>query len=98
MRPLLDEDGSLPVPGGTENERLTPLRLSGRPGRRSRALFSDDQIERDLDVERGQQEDGGWTFDWLDWSPGQSVEWRGVITVRAVATLAAHGRIRLPRT
>jgi hypothetical protein len=98
LRPQLGEDGSLPVAGGTEDERLTPLALSARPGRRSRALFSDDQIEADLDLlERGQQDDGGWTFDWLHWSPGQSVEWRGMMTIRALATLAAHERIRLPR-
>jgi hypothetical protein len=98
LRPRLGEDGSLRVPGGTESERLSPLALSGRPGQRSRALFSDAQIEADLDLlERGQQDDGGWTFDWLHWSPGQSVEWRGMMTLRALATLAAHERIRLPR-
>jgi hypothetical protein len=93
----LGGDGSLQVPGGTENERLTPLDLSPRPGARSRELFTDDQIEADLDLlERGQQDDGGWTFDWLAWSPGQSVEWRGAITLRALTTLGAHARIRLP--
>jgi hypothetical protein len=34
--------------------------------------------------------------DWLGWSPGQSMEWRGAVTVRALATLGAHGRIKLP--
>ncbi len=97
LRPRLAADGSVPVPGGTEDERLTPLTLSERPGGRSRALFSDDQIEADLDrLERGQHADGGWTFDWLGWSPGQAVEWRGAVTLRALATLAAHGRIELP--
>ena len=98
LRSRLEADGSMPVAGGTENERLTPLTLSERPGGRSRALFTDDQIEADLDIlERGQRDDGGWTFDWLGWSPGQSVEWRGVVTLRALATLGAHGRIELPR-
>lgn len=98
LRSRLGADGSMPVAGGTENERLTPLTLSERPGRRSRALFTDDQIEADLDLlERGQPDDGGWTFDWLGWSPGQSVEWRGALTLRALATLGAHGRIELPR-
>ena len=93
LRSRLDTDGSIPVPGGTENERLTPLSLSPRPGRRSRALFTPEQIEADLDeLARSQREDGGWTFDWLAWSPGQAVEWRGAMTVRAVATLLAHGR------
>jgi hypothetical protein len=98
LRARLGEDGSMRVPGGTESERLTPVALSARPGRRSRALFSDDQIDADLDLlERGQQSDGGWTFDWLAWSLGQSTEWRGMMTLRALATLGAHERIRLPR-
>jgi hypothetical protein len=51
------------------------------------------QIEADLDaLQDGQQDDGGWMFDWLGWSPGQSVEWRGIVTLRALATLRAHGR------
>ena len=91
---LIGPDGTVAVAGGTEDERLRPLVLSQRPGRRSRALFEESQIESELDaLERGQQEDGGWTFDWLAWSPGQSVEWRGIITLRALATLAAHGRL-----
>lgn len=96
IRPALQADGSLPVPGGLEDERLTPLALSARPGRRSRALFTGGQIEADLDaLEDGQQPDGGWTFDWLGWSPGQSAEWRGIVTLLALATLGAHGRIAL---
>ncbi len=94
LRPRIGADGTIPVPGGTEDERLTPLTLSERPGARSRALFRDDQIEADLDLlERRQQDDGGWTFDWLAWSPGQTVEWRGALTLRALATLRAHGRV-----
>lgn len=96
LRPRIDHDGTVPVPGGTDGERLTALTLSPRPGARSRALFTAAQIEADLDrLEQAQQEDGGWTFDWLAWSPGQSVEWRGAVTVRALATLGAHGRIEL---
>jgi hypothetical protein len=97
LRPRIDADGTMPVAGGTEDERLTPLTLSQRPDGRSRALFADEQIEADLDrLERRQQEDGGWTFDWLAWSPGQAVEWRGAVTLRALTTLAAHGRIDRP--
>ena len=96
LRGRIGADGTIPVPSGTEDERLTPLTLSEHPGSRSRVLFTDDQIGADLDrLERGQREDGGWTFDWLEWSAGQAVEWRGALTVRALATLAAHGRIEL---
>ena len=94
LRPHLRDDGSLPVPGGTADERLTPLTLSGRPDGRSRALFTADQIAADLDrLQARQRDDGGWMFDWLGWSPGQTVEWRGGVTLRALALLHAHGRL-----
>src|ERR1700712_4932256 len=80
LRPMLDDDGTMPVPEGTDDERLMPLALSPHPGARSRALFTDAQIDADLDrLEGDQQEDGGWMFDWLAWSPGQTVEWRGIL-------------------
>jgi hypothetical protein len=98
LRPKLEPDGAITVRGGAEDERLTPLTLSERRGGRSRALFTDEQIEADLDVlAQGQQDDGGWTFDWIGWSPGQSVETRGIVTLRALTKLHAHGRIELPR-
>jgi outer membrane biogenesis lipoprotein LolB len=57
-------------------------------------LFTDDQIDADLDrLEAGQQEDGGWTVDFLQWSPGQALEWRGIATVNALAVLRANGRL-----
>jgi hypothetical protein len=97
LRSRIDADGSMPVEGGTEEERLSPLTLSQRPDGRSRALFSTDQIDADLDrLEHQQQDDGGWTFDWLAWSPAQAAEWRGAVTLRALTTLAAHGRSDLP--
>jgi hypothetical protein len=97
LRPRIDADGTIAVAGGTEDERLTPLTLSPRPDGRSRALFTDAQIEADLDrLERRQRDDGGWMFDWLAWSPGQTVEWRGAVTLQTLATLAAHGRIAGP--
>jgi hypothetical protein len=97
LRSRLDADGSIPVSGGLEDERITPLALSERPEGRSRALFTDVQIDADLDrIESGQQDDGGWTFDWAAWSPGQSVEWRGAMTLWVLAVLRAHGRIDVP--
>jgi hypothetical protein len=93
LRPYLGDDGSVPVHAGTSDEKLSALTLSPHPGSRSRALFTGEQIEADLEeLERGQVEDGGWTVDWLQWSPGQSVEWRGAMTLWALTTLRAHGR------
>lgn len=94
LRPHLRADGSIPVRGGAENERLTQLTLSARPGLRSRALFTDDQIEADLNtLAGGQQDDGGWMFDFGVWSSGQLAEYRGLVTLLALATLDAHGRL-----
>ncbi|HEY2319665.1 MAG TPA: hypothetical protein VGH67_15265 [Solirubrobacteraceae bacterium] len=94
LRSRLGRDGAIPVPGGAENERLTPLALSSRPEGRSRRLFAPDQIEADLDrLEAGQHDDGGWTFDWLAWTPAQEVEWRGVVTLRALTHLRSHRRL-----
>ena len=94
IAPSIRPDGTLPVAGGTADEQLTALALSPRPGRRSRALFAPETIDRELDaLEAGQQADGGWTFDWGVWCPAQEVEWRGIVTVAALATLHAHGRL-----
>jgi len=79
--------------GGAEGETLRPLDLSPRPGLRSRALVSEDVVEAHLDaVAREQQEDGGWMFDWLAWSPEQTSAWRGIVTIRALTWLRHNGR------
>jgi hypothetical protein len=85
-------DGSVAVPGGEEGEVLRPLVLSPLPDAASRALFRAEDVRDDLDaLAAGQQEDGGWTFDWLAWCPAQEHEWRGALTVDALRTLARHG-------
>ncbi|MGB0095047.1 MAG: hypothetical protein WBP81_21245 [Solirubrobacteraceae bacterium] len=79
---------------GVEGEQLRPLDISPRPGSRSRRLFSEEQIEAHLDVvEAEQQQDGGWMFDWLTWSPAQTNDWRGTVTIRALTWLRANGRL-----
>ncbi|HZE05727.1 MAG TPA: hypothetical protein VE127_10910 [Solirubrobacteraceae bacterium] len=93
---LADRVGSsaiAPVGGGIEGERLRPLDLSPRPGSRSRALVTEAQIEGHLDaVQSEQQADGGWMFDWLAWSPAQTADWRGIVTIRALVWLRDNGR------
>lgn len=94
FRPSLRPDGTIPIPGGMQDEHVTALELSPRPGTPSRALFTDELIERSLDtLESEQLDDGGWDFHFLHWSAGQIVEWRGIVTLAALHTLRAHGRL-----
>ncbi|WP_423461761.1 hypothetical protein ACO229_13575 [Promicromonospora sp. MS192] len=94
LRPALREDGTIRVEGGQDDEQLTPLIISPRPGTPSRALFTEAQIAGELERIEGEQlADGGWDFDFLHWSPGQSVEWRGIVTLGALQTLRLHGRL-----
>lgn len=88
------DPAALAPAGGTDGEALRPLDLSPRPGSRSRSLMSDDAFDAHLDaVEAGQQEDGGWMFDWLAWSPEQTTAWRGIVTIRALTWLRDNGRL-----
>jgi hypothetical protein len=80
--------------GGAEGEALRPLDLSPRPGSRSRTLVSERHIEAHLNaVEVEQRDDGGWMFDWLAWSPAQTADWRGIVTIRALTWLRDNGRL-----
>ena len=90
---MIPEDGHVPVHGGAEDEKLRPLDLSPDPGSPSRALFAPGTIEADLErLERGQQEDGGWTVDFVSRSPAGKLDWRGYATVEAIAVLRRNGR------
>jgi len=85
---------SIPVTGGTEGEVITALTAAPAPDHAGRRLFDPAAIERQLDeLERGQQADGGWTFGWLRWDDAVSWAWRGKLTVDALHTLAANGRL-----
>ena len=85
-------DGLVPVPGGTEGERLRPLDLAPYPDRPSRALLDDAAVAADLERLAGlQQDDGGWVVDYLKVSPAGALEWRGHRTVWAVDVLRRNG-------
>ena len=80
--------------GGVEGEALRALDLSPRPGSRSRGLIGEAQVEAHLNaVEAEQQQDGGWMFDWLAWSPAQTTDWRGNVTLRALIWLRDNERL-----
>jgi hypothetical protein len=70
-----------------------PLGFAPEPSSLARQLFGDQVIAAHLDkLQRGQQADGGWTFNWLEWSPAAAADWRGFVTVDALSVLRKNGR------
>jgi len=85
---LVDLDPEAP------GETHSPLFFAPRPRSAARVAFDDEVIERHLDhLARGQRADGGWTFNWLAWSPAAEQDWRGFVTIEALATLRANNRL-----
>ncbi len=78
----------------TQQDTHTPLNFAPGPQCLARRLFSDEVIEAHLDaLASSQQEDSGWQFNWLAWSPAATLEWRGIVTIEALVTLRAYGRL-----
>jgi len=71
-----------------------PLEYAPEPDSLARQLFDAATIEAHLDkLTADQQDDGGWTFNWLQWSDAAALDWRGFMTVGALSTLRANGRL-----
>ena len=71
----------------------SPLDFAPRPDSLARRLFDDATIAAHLDqLAAGQQDDGGWTFNFPAWSPAQEADWRGSFTVDALDTLRRNER------
>ena len=86
-------NGHVPVHGGEEDETLRPLDLAPDPDGPARGLLPAEVVEADLDrLASGQQEDGGWTVDFVSRSPVGKLDWRGYATVAAVDVLQRNGR------
>ena len=57
-------------------------------------MFADGVVGTHLDALIGkQQEDGGWPIAWPAVSPACELEYRGVVTLKALKTLRAYGRL-----
>jgi hypothetical protein len=70
------------------------LSFAPEPDSLARALFDDATVQAHLDhLAQGQKDDGGWTFNWLAWSPAAELDWRGFLTVDALRVLRANGRL-----
>jgi hypothetical protein len=73
---------------------LTPLAFAPTPDSYCRKIFSDSQIEGHLnELESKQGDDGGWPIQWEPPSEMAKWEWRSHLTVNALVTLRAYGRI-----
>jgi hypothetical protein len=72
----------------------SPLDYAPEPDSLARRLFDDATIDAHLDaLAARQQHDGGWPISWQPPSDAAVVEWRGHITIEALKTLRAYGRL-----
>jgi hypothetical protein len=93
LAPMITSPEVVTLDPEAPGEIHTPLDLAPRPGSLARGLFTPAVIEAHLDhLARAQRDDGGWTVNWQAWSPVAAAEWRGSMTVTALARLRANGR------
>jgi hypothetical protein len=91
--PMIFDGGMVALDPETPGEVHYPLDFAPLPGSLARTLFDQQVIDAGLDhLATAQQPDGGWTFNWMAWSPAAEREWRGHKTVEALHILRAHGR------
>jgi hypothetical protein len=89
--PLLLERKLVELDPDAPGEIHGVLAFAPRPDSIARQLFDAATVGRHLDhLARGQQDDGGWTFNWLQWSEAATLEWRGFMTVDALTVLRAN--------
>jgi hypothetical protein len=80
--------------GYSPGEVHHPHNFAKSPDSLARAWFSADEIEASLDHLASQQrEHGGWEITWAHWLPAIPFEWSGLITIDALKTLRAYGRV-----
>jgi hypothetical protein len=94
LRPLILDSGIVTLDPDAPGEVHSPLDFAPRPDSIARPLFDEATIKAHLDyLAHAQLDDGGWTFNWLAWSPAAEREWRGALTVDALQLLRANGRL-----
>jgi hypothetical protein len=91
--PLLLDRNLVTLDPEATGEVQGPLEFAPLPDSIARALFDDATIAAHLDhLAAAQRDDGGWTFNWLAWSPAAAADWRGFLTVDNLRILRANGR------
>lgn len=92
--PLLVDRGLVALDPDAAGEVHTPLDFAPEPTSLARSLFDEKMISAHLDhLVSCQQDDGGWSFNWLAWSPAQELDWRGYLTVETLRLLRLNGRL-----
>lgn len=92
--PMIFDQELVTLDPATQGEVHFPLDFAPLPSSAARPLFDIADIEANLDHLAGAQlDDGGWTFNWMAWSPAAALEWRGHMTVDAIRLLRANGRL-----
>ena len=94
LGPMILDAGIVTLDPDASGEVHSPLNFAPRPDSIARPLFDEATIKAHLDhFAAGQLDDGGWTFNWLAWSPAAELDWRGALTVDALRLLRANGRL-----
>jgi hypothetical protein len=92
--PMLLECKLVTLDPAEAGEVHTPLDFAPGPQSLARQLFDADTIAAHLDhLSAGQGTDGGWTFNWLEWSPAAALDWRGFMTIEALSVLRSNDRL-----
>ncbi|NUR28087.1 MAG: hypothetical protein HOV83_19975 [Catenulispora sp.] len=82
------------APGYAPGEYHLPHDYAPHPDSVARAWFTDEEMNRSLDhLVTTQQPDGGWPVTWAKWSATTEFEARPGVTLRALRTLRAYGRV-----
>lgn len=71
-----------------------PYAFAPRPDSLAARLYAPELMARHLDaLAATQQADGGWPISWPAISTGSELEYRGIVTLNALKTLRAYGRL-----
>jgi len=90
--PLIIERNLVSLDPEAPGEVHGVLDFAPEPDSLARSLFDDVTVKAHLDhLAHAQRDDGGWTFNWLAWSPAAELDWRGFLTVEALRVLRANG-------
>ena len=94
LGPMILDSGIVTLDPDAPGEVHSPLNFAPQPDSIARPLFDEGTIKAHLDhLAQAQLDDGGWTFNWLAWSPAAERDWRGSLTVDALRLLRDNGRL-----